>query len=599
MSFPRRLSFVASHVVAAKTNRPHADFGASGYGGDLLEPADGVREGHTMVPARDGVRLSCALTFPTACGPGPWPVLVQFRYAGDGSAPRAAMAQLARHGFVVGFCLFRGVHSSEGRYEGYHTQAADGHDVVEWLAKQPFSDGKVGTFGSSQAGYAQNLLAGQGPPSLVAQYMIDTGLSLYHEAFFQGGGGKLGPLAFGGGSENRPGPFLSPGRYDDSSKSEIHPAWSEHPYYDEYWAVEDSTPNVPRMNVPCCTIGSWFDYMCQGSVASFVARQHFGGTGSRGHQSLICGPWLHGGMKETSVGELELPTQAAFPFVGGMAAHMAAFFRHHMCGDPAPAASVGSPAPIKYYVMGAADEPDSPGNEWRSACEFPIPAVPTRYFLESCGRLQLSCPTSESYTSILADPANRADNGTASVSFPGARDMRVLESQADRVKTFTSEVLDEPVEWTGAVRAVISARVGASDCDVIVHVADVYPDGKSILLCDYHRRASFRAGLNRPPSPPLAVGDTCTLDFRVGWMSQIFVAGHRIRVTVACTAMPLYETGGSGISPYDAAVWHDVVHGGAEASHVLAPVIPVDDGAECVDVSASMLADLAVGVFPT
>eukprot|EP01047_Picozoa_sp_COSAG01_P047364 COSAG01_NODE_4517_length_4960_cov_3.538984_3_plen_163_part_00 len=125
------------------------------------------------------------------------------------------------------------------------------------------------------------------------------------------------------------------------------------------------------------------------------------------------------------------------------------------------------------------------------------------------------------------------------------------------------------------------------------------PSSALPLLCDYHRRASFRAGLNRPPSPPLAVGDTCTLDFRVGWMSQIFVAGHRIRVTVACTAMPLYETGGSGISPYDAAVWHHVVHGGAEASHVLAPVIPVDDGAECVDVSASMLADLAAGVFPT
>ena len=238
-----RLRTVLSHVASSSSR----DFGEST--GEATEPEPGVREDHVMAAARDGVRLSCALTFPTEAGQGPWPVLVQFRYAGDGSAPRQAMAQLARSGFVVGFCLFRGVHSSEGKYEGYHTQAKDGHDVVEWLSKQPFCTGQVvsnlrfssglirqdgqkalpaaspgfrlnsdlallpqGTFGSSQAGYAQNLLAGQAPPSLVAQYMIDTGMSLYHEAFFQGGGGKLGPLGFGGGTASRPGPFLSPGR---------------------------------------------------------------------------------------------------------------------------------------------------------------------------------------------------------------------------------------------------------------------------------------------------------------------------------------------------------------------------------------------------
>ena len=52
---------------------------------------------------------------------------------------------------------------------GYVTLAEDGHDVVEWLAAQDWCTGQVGSFGGSQAGFAQNLLASQAPPSLVCQ----------------------------------------------------------------------------------------------------------------------------------------------------------------------------------------------------------------------------------------------------------------------------------------------------------------------------------------------------------------------------------------------------------------------------------------------
>ena len=157
----RRIGIVVSQLASGSSVRQQADFGAST--GESSGPEPGVQDCHAMVPTRDGVRLSCALSFPTEHGEGPWPVLVQFRYAGDGSAPRQPMAELARHGFVVGFCLFRGVHTSEGKYEGYHTQAKDGHDVVEWLARQPFCNGKVGTFGSSQGGLRRTCLLGRRP----------------------------------------------------------------------------------------------------------------------------------------------------------------------------------------------------------------------------------------------------------------------------------------------------------------------------------------------------------------------------------------------------------------------------------------------------
>lgn len=94
------------------------------------------------------------------------------------------------------------------------------------------------------------------------------------------------------------------------------------------------------------------------------------------------------------------------------------------------------------------------------------------------------------------------------------------------------------------------------------------------------------------------MGDTVDLTFRVGWMSQWFAAGHRIRVTVSCTGMPLFETGGSGTQDGTGPrVIHEVLHGGAQASHVLAPVIPAD-GAGRVDMSRGMVSELAAGVFP-
>jgi predicted acyl esterase len=153
------------------------------------------------------------------------------------------------------------------------------------------------------------------------------------------------------------------------------------------------------------------------------------------------------------------------------------------------------------------------------------------------------------------------------------------------------------VEWTGAVHAEIFAELGAKDCDIIVRVSDVYPDGRSMLIADCHRRASFRAGLNLPPTL-LEPGDRCKVVFRVGWMSQNFNAGHRIRVTVSCTGLPLYETGGNGLDDSAGRSTHSVLHGAAQPSCVLAPVIPSGSQADCVDMSEMMMADLEAGVFP-
>src|SRR5207344_3639424 len=120
-----------------------------------------ITERHEMIPMRDGQKLSAYLYFPP--GSGPWPAVFEQRYADlRGAGTRRAAAKLAEAGYVVALVNFRGTHLSEGSWVGYRAlgwgELQDGYDTVEWLAKQPWSTGKIGTFGSSQAGFAQNFL---------------------------------------------------------------------------------------------------------------------------------------------------------------------------------------------------------------------------------------------------------------------------------------------------------------------------------------------------------------------------------------------------------------------------------------------------------
>ncbi|MBS0266661.1 MAG: CocE/NonD family hydrolase, partial [Planctomycetes bacterium] len=301
---------------------------------------------------RDGKRLSAYLYLPP--GDGPWPVLYEQRYADlRGAATRKSYARLAEAGFAVVGENFRGAYQSEGTWVGYRAlgwgELQDGYDTVEWLARQPWSTGKIGTFGSSQAGYAQNFLAITRPPHLVAQYMIDTGLSLYQEGYRIGGTTR--PERFKG---------MDAVCRDPRDNRALLAEWFQHPTYDDYWAQEDCSRFFDKMDVPCFTIGSWYDFMCQGSVDSYVGRQHRGGPHSRGKQQLLIGPWLHGGLggkNANKVGDLTYPENARFD--GEQ--HLVKWFNHYLKGadngvdrDPA----------VRYYVMGAVGEEGAPGNVW-------------------------------------------------------------------------------------------------------------------------------------------------------------------------------------------------------------------------------------------
>ena len=544
-TFSAVLLLALSSVATAQSD---VDFGA-------------ITERHVMIPMRDGASLSAYLYVPD--GPGPWPALFEQRYASlRGTVTRKNAAKLAEAGYVVALINFRGTHLSEGTWVGYRAlqwgELQDGYDVCEWLAAQTWCTGKVGTFGSSQGGYAQNYLAVTQPPHLVCQFMVDTGLSLFHEGYRIGGTAR--PERFKGMDGNC---------RDPQDNRRLLAEWFRHPHYDEYWQAEDCTRHFDKMNVPCMTIGSWYDFMNQGSIASFQGRQTDGGPGSRGRQQLVIGPWLHGRTNKVNrVGDLVYPENANWPVHD----HMVRWFDRHLKGEEN---GVDREPTVRYYVMGAVGEADAPGNTWRTTESFPPKATETSLFLHEGGDLSTTQPeTMGSATSYDSDP-NRPMQ-IPGRAFPGARDARPFEEQPD-VRTFTTAPLEAPVEWTGRVYADLHISSTARDTDFIVRISDVYPDGRSILLVGYPWRARYREGFEHEAL--LTPVEVHRIKFPVGWISQIFNTGHRIRVTIASTGAPLYEPNpqtGQPLTidfPSDAqkavnSIHHDEQH----ASRIIAPV---------------------------
>ena len=477
-----------------------------------------VTQRHVMIPMRDGVRLSAWIYLPT--GQGPWPVLMEQRYS-NVRAARTRHTELAKHGYVVAGINFRGTAESEGTFVGYRDLAwgpkRDGYDVTEWLARQPWSNGKVGSFGSSQAGFAQNLQAVTQPPHLVCQFMVDTGLSLFHDGYRMGGSTRYVQFQ-----------VMEQFCRNPQDNRLLVEEWTRHPTYDAYWEAEDAGRHFDKMNVPCFTVASWFDDpKGDSSIRSFIGRQHHGGKQSCGNQKLLIGPWPHGGSKGNTVGDLKFPGNASATVEN----LMLRWFGHYLQGKGT--GILEEPA-VRYYVTGASGEPTAPGNVWREAANFPPKTTVESLYFQELGALAAEPPLHEaSATAYTTDPAQPA-------RMPGlvARDMRQYESDPG-VISFTSPPLTEPTEWTGRIDVELFVTSTARDTDFIVKVCDVYPDGRSIALINSIRRARYREGFEQERF--LQPGHVARIAFDVGWLSQTFNRQHRIRVTIASTGVPYYE----------------------------------------------------------
>jgi len=237
--------------------------------------------------------------------------------------------------------------------------------------------------------------------------------------------------------------------------------------------------------------------------------------------------------------------------------------------------------PVRYYTMGDVDDPDAPGNVWRTADDWPpVSCVQTSYFFHGDGGLRPHVPGEQGQSlSYDYDPENPVptvppDRKVAPLHYRLPIDQRFIENRSD-VLVFSTPPLDEPVDVTGRITCHLWASSSARDTDWVVKLADVYPDGRSILILDGALRGRHRVSLEREDF--LDPGEVYQFTVDLWSTSIIFNRGHRIRVIVTSSNDPRFDpnpnTGHAFRSDTDKIVAHNTVYMDSEhPSHVVLPV---------------------------
>lgn len=517
-----------------------------------------VKKQTVMIPMRDGARLATDIYFPE--GEGPFPVILlrspYDRKLGEGIAQDAA-----RRGYVMVIQNTRGRFGSEGENLPFETDGwgklRDGEDTVEWIARQPWCNGKIGTWGGSALGITQYLLAGTGTKKIAAQHITVGAPSLYNGVVYWGGVFRKAMIE----------DWLRISQFSPDALK----IWTSHPTYDPYWRERDMTSRYRYANAPAIHIGGWYDIFAQATIDAFVGFQTKGGAGARGKQKLVVGPWTHGVFQEKA-GELTFPNAKTPPTT---AHDIWKWFDHYLKGvdngvDREPA--------VTYYVMGDVTDRNAPGNEWRTAEKWPpVNATPTPFYLHPDRRLSLQKPLQGGTLRYTYDPKDPVPTvGGPRLTLPaGAMDQRKIESRPD-VLVFTSEPLREPLEVTGRVKLVLWASCDAPDTDFVAKLCDVYPDGRSFNICEGILRARFREGFAK--EKPMEPGKVYRFEIDLWSTSIVFNRGHRIRVHVTSSNAPAFDPNPNTGEPFRASertrpANNTIYMDAQRASHVLLPVV--------------------------
>jgi len=471
------------------------------------------------VTASDGTKLATELWLPD--GEGPWPVILERTPYGRGTFFDGRSFVQAGYAYVVQD--WRGRFESEGGdlvFDGCGwTEHTDGRDTIEWIASQPWCNGRIGTHGGSAMGHTQNFLAGTWPEDLDAQYIL---VAFWHYYPFIYPGGVLRKALVEGWLESQ--------KYSPVTLDTLR----AHPAFDDFWQEREPDTRISGITYPAFHATGWFDCCQQGTIDGFVARQYRGAPGARGSQKLVIGPWPHSLWWSEEAGEIEFPQARDIPVP-----HDAVeWFDWQLKGESS--AFESSPA-AAYYRMGDTTDPDAPGNDWQTSEVWPVPAAETPLYL--CGRGLLSFDPSDAagaHATYVYDPENPVPTlGGQNLLMPwGTYDQRPVEDRPD-VLVFTTEPLTESVEATGRLKVVLFASSDRVDTDFTAKLTDVYPDGRSMLLADGILRTRYRDSFSEPKL--MEPGKVYRFEIDLWSTSIVFNKGHRIRLAVSSSNAPRFE----------------------------------------------------------
>ncbi|MCW8195356.1 CocE/NonD family hydrolase [Proteobacteria bacterium 005FR1] len=493
------------------------------------KPSPSVEEFATM---RDGVKLAADVYKPQ--GEGPWPVVLMRTPYGKGNMARGGShMRYTDAGYVYVVQDVRGKGNSEGEYIPFHHDREDGYDTVEWAAKQPWSNGKIGMTGASAMGIATNLAATANPPSLEAAYVIVAPHMRFDEASFVGGVFKQADV--GNWMERQ-------GAGDQVPDTKRRVLW------DEEWKARDTAPNLHNITIPMFNVGGWYDIFAYG-LRNYMYLQNFGAPGAKGRQKLSMGPFGHGNLS----GDLAYPGADSLGDTRSDDDEIR-WFNYWLKGEDN---GIMDEPPVSYYMMASArKEKASDLNGWQTSETWPPPHKPTRFYLQPGKKLANDLPPKNAKSiSYKFDPKNPVPTvGGANLTFErGPMDQRAIGERADYLR-FETATLKEPVSIAGNVTVELWAATDGPDTDFIAKLIDVYPDGYEAIVLDAPIRARYREGRRAEDVKMMVPGEPVQLEIDLWHTAITFEPGHKIALHITSSSDPRFEVNdNSGTPPGEAA----------------------------------------------
>lgn len=558
----------------------------------------GILARDTAVPMRDGVVLRADVWRPA--NEGRYPTLVyRTPYGKTGTTESAIVQKAVARGYAVVVQDVRGRYASDGNFVAYQQEGADGFDTIEWAAAQPWSNGKVGTFGLSYPGAVQWLAAIQSPPHLVAMVPAMTFASPTH--FWYTGGVWDGSWLYWTWRNMAPDLRRRAGLPGDTTAraaaaswptagvaaqaflprlelpafkgvADWYYEWMRHGPYDPWWEWAELAGKYGRVSAAVLNISGWHDEMYGpiGAVTNFseLVRSR-GGDVRRARTQVVIGPWTHGSdWEDPRVGARDMGAASVLDYD-----ELVLRWMDHWMKDTAN--GVDREPPVRTYVMGA--------NTWRTGTAWPPDAERRPVYLSgratpgrAAGALAWEAPAAASTSTFESDGA-RPVRDPHDGDF-GGLDFRAL-STLDGVATFETAPLTDDLDVLGPIEGSIHVSVDAPDTDLWLKVLDVAPDGTAWNVMSAGLdvvRASYRN--RRAARELLQPGEVYRIDFPTLMTGNRFAKGHRVRIALMASFAPNMawnlHTGGLEFDSKATARARVTIHaGGATPSRLVLPVV--------------------------
>jgi len=587
--------------------------------------ANAVIDRKVMMPMRDGVRLATDIYRPKNAG-GKVPIVFvrtpynfNFWDVRNGvPADMTAALTAVKRGYAYIVQNERGHFFSEGNYDILGPPRTDGYDAIDWMSKQPWSNGKVGTTGCSSTAEYQMGIAATGHPAYAAMNVQGFGAGVgrvkpYYEQgnWYRGGAVQMLFITWLYGEQNQVRPmFPSNASREDiirASKAfdlaqQLPPVdWSKalwhlpeqdilkavdapHGIFADAMPVETGgrmiqrTPNDPAwykgglyhddmpLNLPGLWFMSWYDVSVGPNLALYNHTRQTATPEIAKQQWAVIAPVAHcsytRATEDTIVGERSMgDARLDYNEI------VYSFFDKFLKGE---SSRLDSMPKVTYYTMGL--------NKWQTTDTWPpVGAQPTTFYLSSGGKansltgdgaLVAAAPDADRPDAFTYDPMNPVTSYGGNVCCTGTAvqagsfDQRKMEARSD-ILVYTSEPFREGTEITGPIEPTLYVSSDAKDTDFTVKVIDVYPDGRAFNLDESIQRMRYRDGYDKPLAW-MEAGKVYKVTLQPLNTSNYFEAGHRLRVEVSSSNFPRFDrnlnTGGNNYDETTGVVAHNGVH---------------------------------------